>query len=437
MNWRTSVMSIAIFLSLSKILDGQSVNVVTTPSANQTITQPSGTTLSVNNLSTTGTFTLDGFPLTTSTQNGGTLLNLGGIPSFLVGSTDTGVGGGSLANGTTTGVYNTAFGSGVMISSAPGSYNTAIGADAMLYGGAAVGDVAIGAQALYFSSGSFNVAVGTGAGLYTQGYGNNTTSSGGVYIGSGTTASADGLNNEIVIGENAIGNGTDTVTLGNQYIAKTILRGNVGIGTTSPGADLSSVSSYQSGTPVLEVSGDIVIAQGTGAGIIFQDGTIQTTAYAPPNCPVAELHMPGLGQPVGGDYAEVVNVSGNRSAYEPGDVLAISPAEGSDITKSTEPYSTLVAGIYSTKPGVIGRRQLTDPKLSTTEVPMAMVGIVPTKVTAENGPIRRGDLLVSSSTAGYAMKGTNRSKMIGAVLGKALGSLDSGTGVVEVLVSLQ
>jgi hypothetical protein len=66
-----------------------------------------------------------------------------------------------------------------------------------------------------------------------------------------------------------------------------------------------------------------------------------------------------------------------------------------------------------------------------------MVGIVPTKVTAENGPIHRGDLLVTSSAAGYAMKGTDRERMLGAVIGKAMGNLDSGTGVIEVLVTLQ
>ena len=68
---------------------------------------------------------------------------------------------------------------------------------------------------------------------------------------------------------------------------------------------------------------------------------------------------------------------------------------------------------------------------------MAMTGIVPTKVSAENGPIKAGDLLVSSSTLGYAMKGTDRSRMLGAVIGKALGHLDSGTGVIEVVVTLQ
>ena len=68
---------------------------------------------------------------------------------------------------------------------------------------------------------------------------------------------------------------------------------------------------------------------------------------------------------------------------------------------------------------------------------MAMVGIVPTKVTAENGPIKRGDLLVTSSTAGYAMKGTDRTILTGAVIGKALGSLEYGEGVIEIFVTLQ
>ncbi len=71
------------------------------------------------------------------------------------------------------------------------------------------------------------------------------------------------------------------------------------------------------------------------------------------------------------------------------------------------------------------------------EVPMAMIGIVPTKVSAENGPIHPGDMLGYILTPGYAMKGTDRSQMLGAVIGKALGHLDSGTGVIEVGVTLQ
>ncbi|WP_213803756.1 hypothetical protein [Granulicella sp. dw_53] len=112
-------------------------------------------------------------------------------------------------------------------------------------------------------------------------------------------------------------------------------------------------------------------------------------------------------------------------------MLVLSEDSGSDVSKSSQSYSTLVTGIYSTKPGVIGRRQAG--VKSDSEIPMAMVGIVPTKVSTENGPIKRGDLLVTSATEGYAMKGTDRGRMLGAIVGKALGSLDSGMGVIEVV----
>ncbi len=55
----------------------------------------------------------------------------------------------------------------------------------------------------------------------------------------------------------------------------------------------------------------------------------------------------------------------------------------------------------------------------------------------ENCEIAAGDLLVSSSTPGHAMKGTDRSRMLGAVVGKALEPLREGNGVIQVLVTLQ
>lgn len=182
--------------------------------------------------------------------------------------------------------------------------------------------------------------------------------------------------------------------------------GSIGIGTTTPAYPL-------------DVAGQIH----TSGGIKFPDGSVQTVAYTGTTC--------------GADYAEAVDVTGDRTRYEPGDVLVIDPNSPGKFLKSNQPYSTFVSGIYSTKPGFVGRLQPPDPTTSAAEVPMAMVGRVPTKVSAENGPIHVGDLLVSSYTVGYAMKGTDRSQMLGAVVGKALGSLDSGIGVIEVLVTLQ
>ena len=139
----------------------------------------------------------------------------------------------------------------------------------------------------------------------------------------------------------------------------------------------------------------------------------------------------------GADFAESFAVRGEKSSYAPGDVLTIDPSTNRRIALAHEPYSTLVAGIYSTKPGVLGVPHDLNGKIPAKEVPMAVVGVVPTKVTAENGPIQRGDLLVTSSTPGYAMKGTDRSRMIGAVVGKALQPLSGGKGEIEVLVTLQ
>jgi hypothetical protein len=66
-------------------------------------------------------------------------------------------------------------------------------------------------------------------------------------------------------------------------------------------------------------------------------------------------------------------------------------------------------------------------------IPVAMAGIVPVKVSAENGAIQRGDLLVAAGTAGHAMK-AGSDPAPGSVLGRALGMLSSGTGVIEVVL---
>jgi hypothetical protein len=62
------------------------------------------------------------------------------------------------------------------------------------------------------------------------------------------------------------------------------------------------------------------------------------------------------------------------------------------LTLAQEPYSTLVAGIYSTRPGMLGSTHKIEERAGSDEVPLAVVGIVPCKVSAENGPIQAGAL---------------------------------------------
>jgi len=74
---------------------------------------------------------------------------------------------------------------------------------------------------------------------------------------------------------------------------------SVGIGTTTPSAKL-------------EVNGYIKLTSGSGTSITFADGTVQTTAWTGSLCS-------------DGGYAESVDVTGNRTHYEPGDVLVVDP----------------------------------------------------------------------------------------------------------------
>jgi hypothetical protein len=128
-----------------------------------------------------------------------------------------------------------------------------------------------------------------------------------------------------------------------------------------------------------------------------------------------------------GDVAEFMRVTEDVT---PGTVLVI--GKGGVLQPSATAYDTHVAGIVSTQPGVsLGTNEAGNPG----EVLIAVAGKVPCNVDASNGPITEGDLLTTSSRPGYAMKATN--PKIGTVLGKAMGTLESGTGTIEVLVTLQ
>jgi hypothetical protein len=137
--------------------------------------------------------------------------------------------------------------------------------------------------------------------------------------------------------------------------------------------------------------------------------------------------------------------------FEPGDVVVLSGTDRFNLSKSQEPFDTRVAGIYSTDPGMLirGRGGMSlapggkdELKFSDTEVPLALAGRVLVKVTNENGAIKKGDFLTTSSTPGHAMKcpmetAEDKLKARGTVLGKALESFDGEVGKIEALVGLQ
>lgn len=144
------------------------------------------------------------------------------------------------------------------------------------------------------------------------------------------------------------------------------------------------------------------------------------------------VYAEGTFNPGGADFAEMLP---GAPGLEAGDVLVIA-ADGT-LAQSSQPRDQLVAGIYSTKPGFVGGNGGASAEADTgTKVPLAVVGVVPVKVTDESGPITPGSLLVTSSTPGHAMK-ADRDPAVGTVIGKALGRLDAGVGVISMLVVLQ
>ncbi|UWX59749.1 collagen-like protein [Chryseobacterium oranimense] len=194
------------------------------------------------------------------------------------------------------------------------------------------------------------------------------------------------------------------------------------------------------GQTVLDVRND-----GTGAAAIIDhrgsSGNIMIMRNVGVN--VARVNKSGTGffnggtQNSGADVAEAFDVEGNTSEYEPGDILIISTNSDRTVEKSSKPYSNLVAGVYATKPGVLLTEENIDSEL-TGKVPMGVIGVIPTKVCLEGGKIKRGDLLVTSSKTGTAMKANPKKVKIGQVIGKALQDYDQNSiGKIKVLVNIK
>jgi hypothetical protein len=140
----------------------------------------------------------------------------------------------------TTGVVNSALGAGALSSNTSGQYNLASGVNSLQSNTTGTYNSALGPQALQTNTtGSYNTAAGYNAGTYiANGTSANQTSSNSLFLGTNSKALGVGQDNQIVIGYDATGLGSNTAVLGNSSITTTALRGNVGIGTTAPSSKL-------------------------------------------------------------------------------------------------------------------------------------------------------------------------------------------------------
>jgi hypothetical protein len=143
----------------------------------------------------------------------------------------------------------------------------------------------------------------------------------------------------------------------------------------------------------------------------------------------------GILEITGADLIEKFEASG--TALEPGTVAVIDAEGSGHVRASIQPYDPRVAGVVSGAGGIPHGNQLGQGSRLDGDTPLAMTGRVYVKCSAENGAIRPGDRLTTGSLAGHAMRATDAGRSPGAVIGKALGSLDHGIGLVLVLVNLQ
>ena len=172
------------------------------------------------------------------------------------------------------GTFNVAIGDTALHGNRSGNFNVGVGNDALVGNTTGLRNVGVGSDSLSNNqTGNDNVALGFEAGQDTAGS-TNGTSNNSIFIGKGTKASVTNGSNEIVIGTDAIGNGSNTITLGNTGHTDTYLFGTV------HGVPYLTGGSYSNGTLTLEdVDGgsfDITgfTSGGDTGGITFNQTTI-------------------------------------------------------------------------------------------------------------------------------------------------------------------
>jgi hypothetical protein len=171
-------------------------------------------------------------------------------------------------------------------------------------------------------------------------------------------------------------------------------------------------------------NGPLIIIDGSGGRIEFRDDQVNST-----------LVIDGLRGDIellGADCAEDFDVVGPTEA---GSVLCVD--DDGTLRACDVAYDRHVVGVVSGagnwRPGLRLDRQ----RSSRPRAPVALAGKVYCLADANQEPIGMGDLLTTSATPGHAMRASDPAKAFGAVLGKSLGALPTGRGLVPTLIALQ
>jgi len=156
--------------------------------------------------------------------------------------------------------------------------------------------------------------------------------------------------------------------------------------------------------------GNIVNGNGNGIGNIGSSTTYFNTVFA---------------KATSAQYADLAEMYVADADYPPGTVVDFGGVE--EITQTVAPGSTAIAGVISTNPSYI----MNSGQQGKHVLPVALTGRVPCRV---QGPVSKGDVLVSSTRPGVAQRiGTQYQP--GCVIGKSLGYIDDASiQTIEVVV---
>ena len=191
-----------------------------------------------------------------------------------------------------------------------------------------------------------------------------------------------------------------------------------GVHGQSGGGSMSGVAGINTG------GGNGIYGSSSGNAGCF-DGNVQVNG----NITVTgDLYLPGA------DCAEHFDIAPNQT-LEPGMLVAID--ESGALRQSDRPYDRAVAGVIAGaglyRPGIILDKQPSNAPRAA----LSLIGKAYCYADATNAPIGVGDPLTSSSIPGHVMRADDSVRAFGAVVGKALQPLASGTGLIPILVALQ
>ena len=211
---------------------------------------------------------------------------------------------------------------------------------------------------------------------------------------------------------------TSVTPSGSNHIS--IVAGNV---NTGPSASFTVTSDATSAN----TAGAIVARDGNGdfsfRYITGTKATISELAANGGSGTITGSWTLGSGATFQATYADLAEYYSADADYEPGTVLIF--GGDAEVTITSISSDSRVAGVVTTNPAYIMNADLEG-----TRACLALQGRIPVKVI---GTVRKGDMLTTSNTPGYAIKAMNPT--VGTIIGKALENKDDpGMGVVQVAI---